>query len=112
LEDFNRAKENRDKSIIAVGSTDFANALGKTSMLITKLDNDGNPLWSQIINPLNGLFPAWKATDVAETKGGGYFVCGIAQNLFSPYSEHGIVLKTDANGRLLWCRELGLPHRL
>lgn len=111
-EEFNRARENRDKSIIAVGTTNFANEIAMENMLITKLNADGNPLWSQIINTPDCKFPSWEATDVAETIDSGYFVCGIARNVFSPYSEHGILLKTDANGRLLWCRELGMPHCL
>jgi hypothetical protein len=100
---FNRARENRDKSIIAVGGTNFSIFQG-TNMLISKLDIDGNLLWSRKINAPTVNNGSMEATDVAETNDGGYFICGSAPGL----KQDGIVMKTDANGNLLWFRELGM----
>lgn len=102
FDEFNRARENRDKTIVAVGSTNFSVFQG-SNLLISKLDSDGNLLWSKKINDPNVNNPTLVATDVAETNDGGYFICG-----YSLADNYGVVLKTDADGNLLWFKELGM----
>jgi gliding motility-associated-like protein len=102
---FNRAKENRDKSIIAVGTTNISRFQGR-NMFMSKLDSNGNLLWARKIEDPNTNSASLEGMDVAETNDGGYFVC--ATSFGGGQNGESMVMKTDANGNLLWFKQLGM----
>ncbi|OQP60693.1 hypothetical protein A3860_32355 [Niastella vici] len=108
FDQFNRARENRDKSIIAVGTTNNS-IYAARNMFISKLDSAGNLLWAKTIYDANTNNPAMEAMDVAETNDGGYFICGTA---FSGNVGGGdaVLLKIDANGNLIWFKQLAMAN--
>ena len=90
-------------NIVVAGYTDgVLGGVGLADTFVTKLDPDGNVLWTQ---QFNGGAEAAFALGVSLDAGGNSFVGGI----FSPYSGtvDAFVAKLDPNGALLWIRQVG-----
>lgn len=75
---------------------------GMYDMLMAKLDNGGNMLWSRTYGSAG-----WDWAEEAQAyPGGGFVVVGYGDSLVGPTAPAGYVVKTDALGNELWARSI------
>lgn len=107
-------------SVATFGSTNLTTTQGNTTMFISKLDNNGNFLWSK---------KAVSTSTISSSSYGNTIKCGITGNIYvggefgtnislgtttlsSIYSSgieylDGFITKVDANGNFLWAKKIG-----
>lgn len=93
-------KETPDKGFV-VGGTTSSFGQGNTSMYLVKTDSMGRHLWSKNYGGLNS---EWAYT-VEATMDNGFLLAGFSNSFSSNYDPY--VVKTDANGDLMWQKVYG-----
>ncbi|MBK5284630.1 MAG: T9SS type A sorting domain-containing protein [Bacteroidia bacterium] len=89
-------KQTIDGGFIAAGYDGFKAYLLKT-------DSNGNLLWSKLF----GGTPYSYAYSVTQSEDSGFVIAGVAHNNFVVASEDFLLVKTDANGNLVWSNTYG-----
>ncbi|WP_287155677.1 hypothetical protein, partial [Candidatus Solincola tengchongensis] len=90
-----------DGGYLLAGDTDSSGA-GLCDVYLVKVDADGNRLWSETYG---GSGYDW-AYSVQETTDGSFLLAGQTESLGSPSGIY--LLKTDAQGTLLWQKKVDL----
>lgn len=93
-------KETPDKGFV-VGGTTSSFGQGNTSMYLVKTDSMGRHLWSKNYGGLNS---EWAYT-LETTMDNGFLLAGFSNSFSSNYDPY--VVKTDANGEMLWQKIYG-----
>ena len=75
---------------------------GSYDMLLAKLDNEGNMLWSKRFGT-SGWDWGYEAKQLAD---GGYALIGYGDGLGTGFSPSGYLVRTDALGNELWARSI------
>ncbi|MFA4872068.1 MAG: hypothetical protein WC610_03375 [Patescibacteria group bacterium] len=94
-------QQTSDNGYIVAGAT-YSFGAGNSDAYLIKTDSKGNLLWQKTFG---GTGEDW-ASSVQQTSDGGYIVAGLTQS-FGAGSEDVYLIKTDANGNLLWQKTLG-----
>jgi hypothetical protein len=93
-----------DGGYAAVGDT-ISSITGNASIYLVKTDENGAMMWSKIFGSPHGYTDA---SAIIQTSDGGYLITGSVYSngstLFDVY-----LLKTDADGNLLWTKSYGTP---
>ncbi|MGI6648805.1 MAG: hypothetical protein ACOX5W_07030 [Bacillota bacterium] len=95
------AQQTADGGYILAGYTDTE--AGNTDGWLVKTDSEGNPIWSQTYSC--GSLDAFTA--VQQTRDGGYILAGWANFPNDDRYDDGWLIKTDAEGKEIWSRNLG-----
>ncbi|MCC6461980.1 MAG: T9SS type A sorting domain-containing protein [Saprospiraceae bacterium] len=86
-----------DGGLLVLGSVEPL-AGGQRDLLLVKTTADAQPLWSKLLaTPDSDL-----GAQVLEAADGGFFILKTRQPLADPLRREAWLLKTDANGDLLW----------
>ena len=96
----NSVQQTNDNGYIVAGYTYFYGAHNHDAWLI-KTDTDGNMLWDQTYG---GTGLSDKAESVQQTTDGGYIIAGFTD---SYGTDTAWLIKTDADGNMLWDRTYG-----
>ena len=96
-------KQTIDGGYIIAGSTDNL-GVGDQDMYVIKTDASGNIVWSKTYGGQDFDY----ANSVQQTSDGGYIIVGKTNSFSFSASYHDFYLvKTDANGNLLWSKVYG-----
>jgi hypothetical protein len=104
----NDVRQTADGSFVATGEFETPSGdLPRTSVLVVKVDANGNVLWQRGFNSLDGTgMPnaAAHALSLINTSDGGYLVGGNWDDTTSPGTccRGALLLKLDANGTAQW----------
>jgi TolB-like protein len=94
-------RQTSDSGYIVVGSTDFFSA-GSSDVLLIKTDAKGNIQWAKTY----GGKVSEGASSVRQTTDGGYIVAGSTTS-FGAGERDIFLIKTDANGSIIWAKTYG-----
>jgi TolB-like protein len=94
-------RQTSDGGYIVAGYTNSFGA-GYTDIILIKTDANGNIIWAKTYGGTGG---DW-AFSVQQTSDGGYIVAG-ETNSFGTGSDDIILIKTDANGNIVWAKTYG-----
>ncbi|MBP8824522.1 MAG: PKD domain-containing protein [Flavobacteriales bacterium] len=75
---------------------------GSYDMLLAKLDNEGNMLWSKTFGT-SGWDWGYEAKELSD---GGYALIGYGDGLGTGFSPSGYLVRTDALGNEMWARSI------
>ena len=94
-----------DGGLVAAGNT---GSLGAQSFYLVKVDSNGDEEWSQ---SYGGDSTRW-CTTVIQNADGGYALAGkrYDNDGYMSWDEDMFIVRTDANGELLWQRAYGGDH--
>jgi hypothetical protein len=100
----NAVRETRDGGLVVAGHSDISSQGQETlNAILLKTDADGNQEWVSSIG--ESIFYDY-GSDVVETDGGGYLLVGTTKTIRK--TENALyVVRTDAEGEVLWTRTLG-----
>jgi len=109
LEEFTSVQQTSDGGYIAAGYTDFC-GMGLPDILLIKTDANGNVIWTKVYcGPFN--FGDY-ANSVQQTSDGGYILAGITNSYaFIGTRDSAFLIKTDANGNIIWAKTYHLLYR-
>jgi len=99
-DEFRKIKPTSDGGYIAIGTTNSFNS--RYSIYLVKLDAAGEVLWSKNF-AANSTYQNI-GRDVIETADGGFAFTGTTEATL-PYAK-GLIVKTDANGNMIWGKEM------
>jgi hypothetical protein len=85
-----------------VSGTTWSFGAGDWDILLIKTDADGNVEWAKTYG---GTGDDW-ASSVQQTTGGGYIVAGYTNSFGEGYDDI-FLIKTDANGNIIWAKTYG-----
>jgi len=94
-------QQTSDGGYIVAGSTTSFGA-GKRDIFLIKTDAEGNIIWAKTYGGTEDEF----ASSVQQTSDGGYIVAGWT-NSFGTGSYDFLLIKTDANGNIIWAKTYG-----
>jgi TolB-like protein len=100
-EDVFSFQQTSDGGYIVVGHTNSFGA-GNFDFFLTKTDANGNLQWAKTYGGTSGE----EAYSVQQTSDGGYIVAG-ATSSFGAGSFDFLLIKTDANGNIIWAKTYG-----
>jgi hypothetical protein len=109
LEEFTSVQQTSDGGYIAAGYTDFC-GMGLPDILLIKTDANGNVIWAKVYcGPFNF---GDVANSVQQTSDGGYILAGITNSYaFIGTRDSAFLIKTDANGNIIWAKTYHLLYR-
>ena len=97
-EAFSDIVQTPDGGYVTVGFTcTFGTTLDVKSLWLVKVDNDGNGQWHQTY----GGADSDEGQSIALTSDGGFIIAGSTYSLSATLKD-GWILKTDANGNIIW----------
>lgn len=94
-------KQTTDGGYIVTGYSD-GSALGLEDIYLVRFSATGDTLWSKVFGGSNKDF----GRSVVQTSDGSFAVCGETQS-FGVLKNDAFLMKTDANGSLLWAKTFG-----
>ena len=94
-------QQTSDGGYIVAGSTTSFGA-GKRDIFLIKTDAEGNIIWAKTYGGTEDEF----ASSVQQTSDGGYIVAGFT-NSFGTGESDILLIKTDANGNIIWAKTYG-----
>ncbi len=109
LDEFTSVQQTSDGGYIAAGYTDFCNT-GLPDIFLIKTDANGNLQWAKIYCGPYGYGDV--ANSVQQTSDGGYILAGITNSYaFIGTRDSAFLIKTDANGNIIWAKTYHLLYR-
>jgi hypothetical protein len=107
IDEFTSVQQTSDGGYIAAGLTDFC-GLGLPDILLIKTDANGNVIWAKVYcGPYGDV-----ANSVQQTSDGGYILAGITNSYaFIGTRDSAFLIKTDANGNIIWAKTYHLLYR-
>jgi uncharacterized repeat protein (TIGR02543 family) len=94
-------QQTTDGGYIVAGLTNYSDAISGDAFLI-KTDANGNTLWTKTFGGTNHDY----IYGVQQTTDGGYIVAGLTLS-FGAGASDVYLIKTDANGNILWTKTFG-----
>jgi hypothetical protein len=98
-------QQTSDGGYIVAGLTRSLGA-GLDDILLIKTDANGNIQWAKTYGGTNDDL----ASSVQQTSGGGYIVAGLTRSFGAGYLDI-FLIKTDANGNIIWAKTYGGTSR-
>jgi hypothetical protein len=94
-------QQTSDGGYIVAGST-YSFGAGGLDIFLIKTDANGNIIWAKTYGGISG----YGAFSVQQTSDGGYIVAGFTDS-FGAGWEDIFLIKTDANGNVMWAKTYG-----
>lgn len=91
-----------DGNFVIAGSTGSFGS-GTSDIYLIKLDGDGVVLWTRTI----GGPMIEQANDLVQLSDGGWLIVGSTNDFSGAGGYDGLLIRTDANGNVLWRKEYG-----